>query len=226
MSGLERAAALLALAPALALGWPVDRTAELKLEETSFLKLGSLEFVEVDTPAVLSTEVLPTGELLLSAGKAGQTLLMTEVESKPTFWRVQVGVASVPPDSKLAEAALAKAQKACPGMKVRSELGQKHLQAAVQSDGCRRALRALLERDDILSANLDLTFDVPTLQAQLRDVGEGFSKVAPQVKARYLGAGLVLSGEVTPAEHRAVLWELFRRCIGRLALDDGLKETP
>ena len=44
-----------------------------------------------------------------------------------------------------------------------------------------------------------------------------------RVKARYVGAGLVLEGPVTKAEHRKVLWEVLKRTLGRFALDDKME---
>jgi len=46
------------------------------------------------------------------------------------------------------------------------------------------------------------------------------------VNARYVGAGLILDGKVSVAEHRKVLWEVLKRTLGRFALDDQLELPP
>ena len=63
------------------------------------------------------------------------------------------------------------------------------------------------------------------LQTQLRLVQDGLQLTTKgRVKARYVGAGLILDGPVTVAEHHKLLWETLRRTLGRFALDDQTEE--
>ena len=80
----------------------------------------------------------------------------------------------------------------------------------VSDDRCRRALLPLLQGDAWRARELELTFEVPALQAQLRAVQEGLRKEGlAALSVRYVGAGLVLSGKATDAEHRlAAPWSL------------------
>jgi hypothetical protein len=43
------------------------------------------------------------------------------------------------------------------------------------------------------------------------------------LEARYSGAGVVLSGAATPEGHHRALWELFRRSVGRVPLEDRVE---
>ena len=40
---------------------------------------------------------------------------------------------------------------------------------------------------------------------------------------RYSGAGVVLEGKLSAAQHRRALWELFRRSLGRVPLEDRVE---
>jgi hypothetical protein len=118
------------------------------------------------------------------------------------------------------DAALAAAKKACPDLKL-TPLEDVKLTVTVGTEGCRAALTRLFQTDAFEARHLDLTFDGALLQSQLKSVQEGMQVATKgKVKARYVGAGLVLEGPVTIAEHRKLLWETLRRTLGRFALDD------
>jgi hypothetical protein len=160
---------------------------------------------------------MESGELLLTGLKPGRTLLLLYAEGRFAVWRLRVGgkpeVAS--PDA---------AKKACPDLKLTPNDDTK-LTVTVQDDKCWKALLDLFKSDAFVARELDLTFDQKVLQTQLRSLQEGLKK---GLSSRYVGAGLVLEGEVSRAEHRKTLWELFRRSVGRVALDDKLevKDEP
>jgi hypothetical protein len=95
------------------------------------------------------------------------------------------------------------------------------LTVTVQDEACRKALLALFQTDAFEARHLELTFEGKVLQAQLKSVQEGLlATTKGRVKARYVGAGLIVDGPVTHAEHRKMLWEIFKRTLGRFALDD------
>jgi hypothetical protein len=85
-------------------------------------------------------------------------------------------------------------------------------------------LLALFQTDAVEARGLELTFTQQMLQAQLKDLQKAYDAVTKgKVKARYVGAGLVLTGVVSQAEYRKVLWETLKRSLGRFALDDQLE---
>jgi hypothetical protein len=86
----------------------------------------------------------------------------------------------------------------------------------------RAALMELLRATDVYVAReLELTFEVGALQEQLSSVGAGLKPLG--LEARYSGAGVVLSGEASRESHHRALWELFRRSVGRVPLEDRVE---
>lgn len=207
--------ALLALlAPALAGAWPVDLSVPLEPGKEHFHKLATVDWVEVEDPTVATAEVLPgSNELLLTGQSTGRTLLLLYAEGRFAVWRLTVG--SPPPEDTASR--LAAARKACPDLKT-TEGGERGLSATVKDTACRAALLELLRTDAYVARELELTFDVPVLQEQLASVQQGVQPLG--LEARYSGAGLVLSGPATPEVHHRALWELFRRSVGRVPLND------
>jgi hypothetical protein len=212
---------------ALAAAWPVEKVLQLKDGQEQFERLAAVDWVEVEKPAVAEAEVLPSGELLLTGKQAGgETLLLLYAEGRMAVWRLRVAPANpVKADAGVA-AAEAAAKAACPGLKLAPDAAEEALVARVKGEGCRAALKALFEHDRYLGRQLALEFEVPELQAQLRALQKGVDGVTPPgtVKAVYQGAGLKLTGQVTAAQKRAVLWQAFRHSVGRVALEDRMTE--
>jgi hypothetical protein len=210
--------ALLALlVPALAGAWPVDLAVSLEPGKERFHKLATVDWVEVEDTAVATAEVLPgSNELLLTGHSTGRTLLLLYAEGRFAVWRLTVG--TPPPEDPAPR--LAAARKACPDLKA-TEGTERSLSATVKDAACRAALLELLRTDAYVARELDLTFDVPVLQAQLASVGEALKPLG--LEARYSGAGVVLSGTATPELHHKALWELFRRSVGRVPLEDRVE---
>ncbi len=184
-----------------------------------FIKLPRLDWFEVEDPKVLSVEWQPdSNELLLIALKPGRTTVLLGADGKVAAWRVRVGT---PPVTD--EATYKAAQKACPDFTA-TPIEDVKLTVTVNDEPCRKALLALFQTDAFEARHLELTFDNKVLQTQLKSVEEGLRAVTKgRVKARYVGAGLVLDGPVTLLEYRKVLWEVLRRTLGRFALDDQLQ---
>jgi hypothetical protein len=202
-----------------ALAWPVDWIHDVEAGKEKFIKLPKVDWFEVDDPKVVSVEwVAESNELLLIGLKPGRATILLGADGKVAAWRVRVGTAPVTDD-----AALAAAKKACPDLKV-TPLEDVKLTVTVGTEGCRKALTTLFQTDAFEARHLDLTFDGAVLQTQLRSVQEGLQLTTKgKVKARYVGAGLVLDGSATIAEHRKLLWETLRRTLGRFALDDQIE---
>ncbi len=211
--------ALLAfLVPALAWAWPVDLAVPLEPGKERFHKLAAVDWVEVEDASVATAEVLPgSNELLLTGQKEGRTLLLLYAEGRMAVWRLTVGA----PPAEAAAPRLEAARKACPDLKA-TEGAERSLTATVKDSACRAALMELLRATDLYEARqLELTFDMPALQEQLASLNAGLKPL--ELEARYSGAGVVLSGQASRETHRRALWELFRRSLGRVPLEDRVE---
>ncbi|MCY1031691.1 pilus assembly protein N-terminal domain-containing protein [Corallococcus sp. BB11-1] len=208
------------LAPTAALAWPVDQALTLEPGKETFQKLTAVDWAEVEDPAVASAEALSgSGELLLTAHKPGVTQMLLYAEGRFAVWRLAVG----PTELENFAPQLAAAKKACPDLKATQGV-DKSLTVTVKDTACRKALRELLRTEAYLARELDLTFDMPQLQAQLEDFTAG---MPPGLTVRYSGAGLVLTGKTDRAGHRKALWVLFNRAVGRVPLEDRTEvEAP
>jgi hypothetical protein len=208
-------------ASGLARAWPVDWIQDVEVGKERFVRLPSLDWFEVEDPAVAQVEWLESGELLLSGLKAGRTLVLLGSEGKVAAWRVRVGV-----PSNAEPASFFAAQKACPGFTA-APLEAVKLTVTVRDEPCRKALLTLFQTDAFEARHLELTFEGKVLQQQLVSLQEALRPLTQgRVTARYVGAGLVLEGPVSAAEHRRVLWAVLRRTLGRFALDDQLLVAP
>jgi hypothetical protein len=215
---LALAASLLASVAAHA--WPVDWIHDVEAGKEKFIKLPNVDWFEVDDPKTLAVEWLAeSNELLLIGNKPGRAVVLLGANGKVAAWRVRVGT---PPVTD--PAALTAAQKACPDLKV-TPLEDVRLTVTVKDEPCRKAMSTLFQTDAFEARHLELTFDGKVLQAQLKAVQDALQQVTKgRARARYVGAGLILDGEVTAAEHKKLLWEVLRRTLGRFALDDQLVE--
>ena len=199
-----------------AAAWPVDWLHDVEVNKEKFIKLPRVDWFEVDDPKVVSVEWgAESNELLLIGLKPGRATILLGADGKVAAWRVRVGTPPV-----IDDAVFAAAKKACPDLKV-TPLDEVKLTVTIGDEGCRKGLLALFQTDAFEARHLDLTFEGKVLQTQLKAVQEGLQLTTKgRVKARYVGAGLVLDGPVTIAEHRKLLWETLRRTLGRFALDD------
>ncbi len=213
-----RALLLTMLLAAPAFAWPVDWIHDVEAGKEKFLKLPRVDWIEVDDPKVVSVEwMAESNELMLIGLKPGRATVLLGADGKVAAWRVRVGGGA-----QLDDAAFAAAKKACPDLAT-TPLEEVKLTVTVQDEACRKALLTLFQTDAFEARHLDLTFEGKALQSQLRSLQDGLQAVTKgRVKARYVGAGLILDGNVTLAEHRKVLWEVLKRTLGRFALDDQM----
>jgi hypothetical protein len=221
VSAARRLLAVLVLAvPGLCAAWPVDWAHDVEAGREKFVRLPRLDWFEVDDPKVLQVEWLAdSGELLLTGLKPGRAVVLLGAEGKVAAWRVRVGTRPVTD-----EGAWKAAQKACPDF-TSTPLEDVKLAVTVKDEACRQALTGLFRTDAFEARHLELTFEVPVLQAQLRGLEEALRQaVGRRASARYVGAGLVLEGTLSRAEHRRVLWLVLERTLGRFALDDRIEE--
>ncbi|MDP3234507.1 MAG: pilus assembly protein N-terminal domain-containing protein [Myxococcales bacterium] len=202
-----------------AVAWPVDWVHDVEAGKERFVKLPHIDWWEIEDPKVLQVEWLAdSNELLLSGLKPGRTVVLLGSEGRVAAWRVRVGGKPLQ-DEKLNAAAL----KACPDLKW-TPLEDVRLTVTAHTEPCRQALLALFQTDAVEARALEVTMSGEVLQAQLKELQRAFETSAKgKVKARYVGAGLVLTGAVTQAEYRKVLWDVLRRSLGRFALDDQLE---
>jgi hypothetical protein len=213
-----RAGALLGavLCSSSAGAWPPDMFHDVEPGKEIFVPLTQVDWVEVDEPKLLSAEVLPGGEVLLTGHKPGRALVLLYAEGTCAVWRVRVGTPRLSPLP-----ALEVAQKACGDALAHAPAEDTKLSGTVGDEKCRQAVLKLLEGDGFRGRELDLTIAMPVLQSQLAAMQGALRKaVKAKTELRYSGAGLILEGGGTEAEHRKVLWELFRNSVGRMALED------
>lgn len=198
-----------------AFAWPVDVVMTLPLGTERLHPFSVLEWVVVEDPSIVTVEALPArSELVLVAKAVGRTRLLLYAEGQFAVWRLEVPSAGANPSVPEFQAELGKAKQSCPGLKH----DKKALNVHIRDERCRAALLPLLRTDAFLARDLQLLFEVPALQSQL----QAFSPVleAEKLKARYLGAGLILEGRASKAAHQKALWALFDASVGRVALED------
>jgi len=217
-----RASVLMLVLSLPAFAWPVDWVHDVEPGKEKFLKLPRVDWFEVDEPQVVSVEwVAESNELLLIGLKPGRATVLLGADGKVAAWRVRVGGAPVRDD-----VGFVAARKACPDLKA-TPLEEVKLTVTAQDEPCRKALLTLFQSDAFEARHLELTLDGKVLQTQLKSVQDGLMQVTHgRVKARYVGAGLILDGPVSVAEHRKVLWEVLKRTLGRFALDDQMEVAP
>ena len=217
--------ATLLLLPVHALAWPVDLVFPLESGAERFHKLSAVEWVEVEDPSVATAEVLPgSNELLVTGKRPGRTLMLLYAEGKMGVWRLSVTAPGARSSPEAAPEQLAAARKVCPGLQV-NEGAERSLVVTVKGAACRKALLALFQTDVWLARELEVTFELEVLQAQLSGMAEVLKPLG--MEASYSGAGIVLQGSATPEAHRRALWELFRQSVGRVPLDDRVQlEQP
>lgn len=217
-----RASVLVLLLSLPAFAWPVDWVHDVEPGKEKFLKLPRVDWFEVDDPKVVSVEwVAESNELLIIGLKPGRATVLLGADGKVAAWRVRVGGAPL-----LDDVGFVAAKKACPDLKA-TPLEEVKLTVTAQDEPCRKALLTLFQSDAFEARHLDLTLDGKVLQTQLKSVQDGLMQITRgRVKARYVGAGLILDGPVSVAEHRKVLWEVLKRTLGRFALDDQMEVAP
>ncbi len=214
--------------PALAAALPVGRIVEATAGETQLLAGEYLEAAEVEPADLARAERLPSGALRLTPLRPGSGLVYLFENGEVDAWRLYVrgpGESGAPAPSASPEL-WAAARAACPGVQERVVDGEHFLHAAVPDGRCRRALLALLATDLFDGSHLRLVFDLPALQAQLRDMKLRLDAArVTGLSLHYLGATLVLSGTVAPAVRRRALRLVWQETLGKVDLDDQT-ESP
>jgi hypothetical protein len=207
--------------------WPVDVAVTVKNGDVHFEHPAAIAWAESEDPSIATVEVLRSGEVLVSGKSPGQTVALLYAEGKMGVWRVTVTDEGAAKKAPVPPPDLDAAKKACPTLKLGEKVTEEALSATLPDERCREALLQVLKGDAFNSHELSLTFTVPALQGQLGAITKAIAPFAPQVKASYVGAGLVLEGKVSQAQHRKVLWEAFRQSVGRVPLEDRMEvEKP
>lgn len=224
-SSVSRVILLIAvLLPTMAFAWPVDVYEDLQAGKDEIRKLAAISWAEVEDPTVATVEVLPSGELLLTGKAPGRTLVLLYAEGKFAVWRIRVTkpgttfTPSLPNGEPLPELTAAKA--ACKGLQADAE----SLRASIATDACRKSLLALFQTDAYQARDLELTFELAALQAQLADIEKALKSAGISgVTLHYSGAGVVLEGTATNEEHKTALWTIFKNSVGRVPVDDRVE---
>lgn len=227
MKPMKRLLASVLLLSATANAWPVDVYVTAKQGEEQFKKLTALEWTDVESPSIVDIEPLPSGEALITGKAQGQTLVLLYAEGKMGVWKVDVARGSADAGTQTPDELLARAKAACPGLKLNPGSPDEALVVNVKTDACRSALKSLFQTDAYNARELSLTYELPVLQTQLREMQTAIDAAVGKGKVTsvYSGAGLRLSGNLTTAEHRKVLWAVFKNSVGRVALEDRMTIT-
>lgn len=210
-----------ALWAAPALAWPVDVLVDLPAGSDEIRKLSAVSWVQSEDASIADAEVLPSGELLLTGKAPGRTLVLLYAEGKFAVWRVRVSAKGEAVRKDDGASQLTAAKAACPGLTTDGTT----LTAAIKDDRCRTALLALFQTDAFKAADLDLTFELAALQAQIAAIEKALKPIGiDDLKVSSRGAGLVVEGKATPAQKRSALWALFKNSVGRVPFDDRIEE--
>ncbi len=174
-----------------------------------------------ENPKVVEVEAFETAEVHLQARGEGTALVMLINRSigHLVFWKVRVGGGKSAP-SRPDPSGL---QGPC-----NCGRGGYPLSCSVAGLECVEALRGLLEKSDLTTADLRLKFTVQGLQALLRDfqprlAREGFGQIA----LAFSGVNLRTEGTLPDeAAWRRLMLVLYRGMVGKLLLDDRTRMAP
>ncbi len=203
------------------MAWPVDWIHDVAVGREKFVKLSQVDWFEVEDPSIAELEwQKESGELLVMGKKAGRTLVLLGAEGRIAAWRVRVE-ASTTRDAKSMAAVISE----CDVAKVSTD-ADLDLKVFIKTRSCYDVLKQLLQSDEYEARRVELVFDATILQHQLRVLDAALKRIAgSKAEARYVGAGLVLEGDVSPDEYRKIMWAVLRNTLGRFALDDRLVVT-
>lgn len=174
-------------------------------------------------PSVATAELLPAGELLLTAVKPGWTI--ATVVTKVTVDTVLVRVCPAEGCGPRPSLDLSPISPAC-GLftEVKSDVPglTPAFHVEVKSAACWRALqRALLAEDgDHEAPRLTYTFTPEALQAQAAALAEAVRPLAPGLSLKMSGAEVVVEGKASPAERSDALVAIARVALGNVYVDD------
>lgn len=208
------------LVPALCFAWPVDVFVDLEVGGDEFKKLSAISWAQSEDLGIVTVEVMPSGEILLTGKGPGRALILLYAEGKFAVWRARVSPKGERVKAVEGAAELIAARGACPGLRVEDGT----LFATIKDERCRAALLALFQTDAFKGAELDLTFELAALQAQIAAIEKALRGTgARDLAVSSRGAGLVMTGAASVAQHRLVLWALFKNSAGRVPLDDRIE---
>lgn len=227
--------------------WPVDVYVEARAGEEQFQKAAGAQWFELEKKGVADVEILPGDELLVTGKEPGETLLLLYGDGRMGVWKLfGCGDGKQVPSAKLVaqtwnciptrergsvgtggEAERKLATAACPGLRLNPASPADKLVVNIRTEECRKALLQLFKTDAYHSREITLTFDIPVMQSQLRELQAAVdAAIGPKkVELLYAGGSLRLKGSITQAEHRKVLWAVFNHAVGRVTLDDRLVLT-
>ncbi len=216
------------LLPATAGAWPVSGTLDLKVGSDSIVR-SFAKAVAVDDPSLVTAELLPSQELLLTPKKPGRALLYLLNDGQLDAVRLRIrdtgGELQVLHST---EAQREAARKACPKLVIERSGESRSLSAEGVGAACRAALRELLKSDDFNVKDLALMFTDEGVQAQLAEIESKLkgSATAEGMKVAYVGVTLRLTGKAPVARKLELLKVAFDASVGRVLLDDRVEAPP
>ncbi len=219
------AVALAVAVPARAV--PVDNAVDLVVGDEHFLRLAGVVAAEIDSPAVVTAELLPSGEILLTAKAPGRTLLFLASEERTAAWRLRVRErggrfeeAEATPEARAA------ASKACPGLKEETSARGLGVVVTVPNPACRAALMRLVSADPYRAGAMEITFTAESLRDQLvaieqRAAAAGLTGLA----FAYRGATLVVKGSAPAGSRLKLARLLYVTALGRVPAEFRFEEA-
>jgi hypothetical protein len=212
--------------PAMSL--PVDGSVDLIVGETQFLRLTDVKAADVDDAKIVSVEVMPAGEILLTPHAPGRALLFLVDSMRTAAWRIRVRqrggrLEEVNPS----DAARTAAAKACLAFKEEGSGDGLSVSATIVNAACRSALKRLFDTDGYRAKQLELLFTAESLQDQLADITERLkANGLPDVKIHYEGVTLVVSGTLPHGGWARLARALYEGAVGRVPPDFQVEEAP
>ena len=213
--------------PQAALALPVDRVLDLTPGELHFERVRFLLAAAVEPADLATAELLASGETLITPLRAGSGLIYFYEEGQLEVIRLRVGPDPFPAPPQLGE--LRAVKHACHEVETHVAKGETFLHVTIPDQACRVALKAALAAEPLTAEpltadHLRVVYEVPALQAQLRDMGAKLEAAGLHgLSLAYAGATLTLKGKATPLAHQRALSILWAEAIGRLDFDDQIE---
>jgi len=223
------ASSVLAL-PVSAMARPVNSVFDAVAQSEHFFRLEA-DAVFTDDPAVVQAELLPSGELFLTAKRPGRALMFVLAGGGLEAVRIRVRASGDAPVAQTASPqVVAAARGACPGLVIEGTEGRRSVKVQIGTAACRRALLEMLAGDEFSLRGIEVMYSPEAVKDQLDDVlrrvAERRPELLQQYQIAYVGVTLRIRGKGTAADRAQLLTSVYEASVGPVVLDDGSLLEP